>query len=105
MDDVNDETCGICHGNKVVKAKHYHVLQVCPKCNGLGHIDWVSYAMAQNTKEHNRELIHDVAWQNINNMIYALREQYYMMGLEVDIQVKKLHQYPSSANLGLARGF
>ena len=103
MEDIN-ETCQICHGEKYINAKTYHVIQVCPKCNGLGHIDWVSYAMGQNTKDHNRQLMHDAVQQNIHNMLYALREQYYMVGMEIDIKVKPTHQRPE-ANLDLARRF
>jgi len=90
MEFINNETCDICHGAKTIKAKHNYILQVCPKCNGLGHIDWISQAMAQNTRNHNRQFIQDVAWQNINNMINSIKEQYYILGLDVDIQV----QYP-----------
>ncbi len=92
MEHVNDEECGTCHGRKFIQSPNYSILEVCPKCNGLGYTDWVSCAMGQNNINHkpNKQLQSNICMKNINLMVHAITEQYRIMGMDVEVDIKPI---------------
>ena len=87
MSDANESECKKCHGHKAIEAATYKVFKACPECGGLGHIDWITTAMGQNSKKHNSHLLYNIAMRNTQAMIAAIKEQYMQLGQIVDIQI------------------
>ena len=90
MEYVNNEKCPTCHGRKIIPSAEYHIENVCPGCNGLGHRDWISLAMGQNEETHipNTQLKRNICMENITNMTHAIIAQYRKMGVEVRVDIK-----------------
>jgi hypothetical protein len=80
--------CCHCDGRKIIPMQVHGLAEVCPKCKGSGGRDWVENVMGRATE--NYSMRENVAYRNIQNLMYLIREEAMKIGryVVVDIQDK-----------------
>lgn len=90
MGNINNKECKICHGRRYIPKDVHDIYDICPKCGGLGYMDWISRAMGQNTTNHNRNIEYNIAYRNIEALKHLIVKEARKVGQDVFVEIKSV---------------
>ena len=90
MENINNKECNICHGEGCVQKDISRLYDICPKCGGLGYIDWISKSMGRNTTYHNRRYDYGIAHRNIDILRRLIMEEARRVGQDVIVEIRSI---------------
>ena len=100
---MDSHDCMECHGRKVVKAS-IELERLCPRCDGKGHVDWITNIMGKSSVHHAHAEYQDaynVTMKNIHRLINEIKLQGSKLDIIVNIDVKMQNRHYQSKNGGL----
>lgn len=82
----SNSICKQCDGDGIIKKETLSLIEGCPNCEGVGEKDWITIAMNKHTKRSQDYT--NCIYHNIENLVRKLKEEYYKLGLDVELRIR-----------------
>ena len=89
-DNSGNIECPKCHGNGHIEKQSITLIDICDRCSGEKHLDWVTAVMVKRRKEdpYDMNIRHSYVLDNINRLRHEIIQQGSSLGFDVRVDVE-----------------